>query len=1206
MATGNSVRLTLSLLLLAAAANAQNQNLLPNPSLEDGPPRAATGWRGDFWEPTGQPRSTADVSDTEAHTGKRSLHMAGTGAGSHAYWSCRNLPAEAGKRYVLSVWVKPHGVMPPASLCRVHLGFQDAKGEIIQDKDHPYYSGWAYASLDGYGDWMPLALETRAPAGAARMYVTFRFVGIGEAWFDDARLVADETAAVPTPPEGLSQGATCQTPATVAGETYCTLTIRNQHSLPAEGLKITASGPVGLAGQSAEPLTLAPGKTSTVPISVGFPPNLTSRDARVLFTGTYTVGKVAKTAQWLGTFSVVPAALMEAVKTNRWGVTDGAAPAGSPPMETLGLLLTRKGVPQYLSSTETVELRPEDDALAVIVRVNGRAQAEEGQVLRWECLDYFFRSATGQLPVEGLRGRSYLAKVEFPATHVRRLYQAGREAGADRFRLLCRLERAGKEVASDQTDFRLQLAPPAAPRLAALPAGTTEELPVYGRLRLVDVVLCSDENDPHALRQGGRGLHNKYTSDPLDYYGGKDRLNFDWARDYRDDRDQFTRIETILGRPCRVTDNWGWFAYRVGRGLLQPGRRYVLAVDYPEDTSRSFLIWNGLDGSASVGFHTGTALGDPHTRQRFMQKVDLPLSGQYRRHYTLFTPTATEGWIAIHSVGPRADPFSAGIAVNALRLYELGDEAALDSLALRVSEPEGLPRRQLGFIQEDATPSAARLAQYQLLGLNMYAPLILSYGGGTYATNSGYVGWPSKLFGPDGLRNENALAKPPYYRLQPLLADNVLAEADKRGMTVVPLLEYCGTGQLPPEALAVWPDGKPHYYHWGTTTGADGLRTMRYLEDGQCLDMAHPAVGEDLAKMVTELATQLGRHPSFGGLALAPRFSAWQISYSDYELQRFARDRNLTLPSQGAGQWVRDHHLQDFYAWHYERKRENLLRATEALRKVNPNLRLMVLNYNGGDDNLHFGTPLYWWDRQKADDLLVPGQVSLPDVSRLNLAQMMEDPTRPDVAGLSVGMNPPLYTKDKGLLNLPPAHYPFLCGNADFLNHFRTAEGSAVCLWWIYNEDAFMNHSALGWNCPGLNGNEPAGRHSMLDEVLAMAASDPVVLAVRMGQLNRGFPQYAREFAAAYRALPAVPSTIIKACADPQIVVRQYETARGTYLAVINTGLGPQSKTVQLRLPAMRAGKVRNLATGEQMLCDKDTIMLKLEPVSLTALYVLP
>ncbi len=837
------------------------------------------------------------------------------------------------------------------------------------------------------------------------------------------------------------------------------------------------------------------------------------------------------------------------------------------------------------------------------MRIVGRGPVTGKLSLDWECLDYFFRPAGGRLEVEVPTGRAYLARIDLPPGQVRRIFRAGSEAGADCFRLTCRLREGDAEVGSARADLRISPAPPPPPKLAPLPE-RWETLPEFGRVRLIDEVLCGDPADPHAMRQGGKGLQAKSTSEPLDYYGGSKRLNFDWAATYRDTRDEFTRIAPILGAPCRVTENWGWFAYRMGRGLVAPTKHYVLAIDYPEDVSRSFLIWNALDSSASIGFHTGSSLGDPHTRQRFMQRVDLPLSGRYERHYSLMTATTTEGWIGLHSMGAKADPFAQGIAVRAIRLYELGGEGELARLALPVREPEGLPHRLLGFLQEDQAPSAA-LDAYRFWGMNLYAPLTLSYCGGTYETNSGYVDWSSKLFGPDGVTNPHALAKPPYYRVREGSTAGVLAAADASGMTILPVLEYGGTGQLPVAALAVRPDGSFHGYHWGTTVGPDGRRTMRTLTDGTCLDMAHPAVGEDLARLLTEVATEYAGHKSFGGVVLTHRFAAWQIGYGDGSLQRFARERGLTLPTRDAGKWVQANHEAAFRAWHYGEKRRNLLQARDALRRVRPDLRLVILNYNGGDDNLHFGTPLYWWDRERGDELLSPGQVALPDFSRLDLARMIEDYTRPDVDILSVGMNPPLYAQDRGLWNLAPAHYPFLCGNARYLEHFRTGEGSAVCLWWIYNEDAFRNFPEPGWACPGLNGNEPAGRACMLDEVLTVASADPCLLAVRMGAMNRGFPQFVREFSAAYRALPALPSRVVAACEDPHVVVRRIDTARGGYVAVINTHLGPAPRRVELRTQVLGGGAVRNLVTGELLRSPEGApISLTLPPVSLTSLRV--
>jgi hypothetical protein len=1187
--------LLLGVLLVGLSTSLRAQDLLPNAGFEEGAKDVANGWRLDFYEPAGRARSSGGVSESVAHAGRRSLQMAGSDPASHAYWSCRGIPAEPGQRYALSVWVRPRGVMAPHSGFRVHLGFLNAKGEIISDQEHPFYEGWASPWLRGYSDWVPFGVAAVSPPGTATLAVTLRFVGVGESWVDDVRLVQGEDA-VPEPPVSLAFAATYEAPEVAAGECPLTLKLRNPFDQLVSSLGIAAAGPEGTTGRSEQAVDLPAGGSASIPVRLSFPRQFSAAEARLLLTGTYRVGGKEETVQWLVRLPVAAADLVEAVRDGRWGVLE-KSPPGCPALAVQGSVVTRGGKPQYVVPVTPVDLQP-GDGLGLVVRA-AATERVQGQVkLRWECLDLYFRPAAGEVEVDLPPGLSCLLKLDLPPAQVDRLVRTQKEAGADQYRFSCRLLRGEAEVAAQTVALRLRPTAVDLPKLPPL-AERYDDLPVYGRLKLIDEVLCGDPADPHAFRQGAKALNTKVTSEPLDYYGGGPRLTFDWALTYREPRDEFTSLAAVLGKPCRVSANWGWFAYRMGRGQVQPGKHYVLVLEYPEDTSRNFIIWNGLDSRASFGFHTGRALGDPHTRQRFMQRVDLPLSGHYERHTSLLTAPVGDGWVAVHSMGDKADPFSAGVAVHALRLYELGDRPALEALALAAPEPVGLPRRLLGFISEDATPSAANLAAYRCWGLNVYAPVALSYCGGTYPTNSGYVGWPSTLFGPDGVRNPHALARPGYYRLQPALSEPILAEGDRTGVTILPLLEYGGTGQLPPEALAVWPDGSPHYYHWGTTVGKDGRRAMRYLDAGTCVDLAHPAVGEDLEKLVTELAELYARrYRSFGGVILTHRFQAWQISYSYTALWRFAQTQGLELPAQNAGQWVHDHHEAAFRNWHYERKRENLLRAAVALRRVRPDLRLVVLNYNGGDDNLHFGTPLYWWDKEKGDELLVPGQVSLPDLSQLDLARLMEDYTRPDVAALSVGMNPPLYQRDRGLLNLAVAHYPFLCGNEKYLNPFRTGEGSAICLWWIYNEDAFMNHPQIGWNCPGLHGNEPAGRYSMLDEVLAMATADPVLLAVRIGSLNRGFPEVVREFAAAYRALPAVPSEIVKAGGDGRIVVRRYRTEVGTYLAVINTALGPEPIAVSLDPDALGGKRLRNLVSGTAIELPAG---LTLPPVSLTA-----
>ncbi len=116
---------------------------------------------------------------------------------------------------------------------------------------------------------------------------------------------------------------------------------------------------------------------------------------------------------------------------------------------------------------------------------------------------------------------------------------------------------------------------------------------------------------------------------------------------------------------------------------------------------------------------------------------------------------------------------------------------------------------------------------------------------------------------------------------------------------------------------------------------------------------------------------------------------------------------------------------------------------------------------------------------------------------------------------------------------------------------------------------------------------------------MAVAAADPVKLGIRIGYLKRGFPEYAREFARAYLALPALPSEVIDAgLADKDIVVRRIVTERGNYYAIINKGLSLETKEVSLH--CFPLGTVlKDLVTGQTIAERQGEWKVKLSPMSL-------
>lgn len=1194
---------------------------LPDPGFEQSAEGKLAGWEAGAWGPKGVPRSNGKVVEGVAHSGRKSFRLHNEHFQTVAWLELPvKMAVKPGARYLFTAWLRPETAMSPEGIARVQVMFFDEndrgiaagakEGELI-DGPIPVQPQNSNASVrnstlsinqdfSGFRDgWFRAGYAFTVPERAKSMQLRFALVGEGDLYIDDISLEENGTA-IPQLPAGLWRNGTAALESREDGGNVVRFRLRNTLDRAVGKLRFGVASPAGEAGQLSDAGSLAPGEEKEFEIPVVFPPEYSSPNARLVIDAGYELDGGARKEQWLLFAPVKPRWLEEAVRLDRWGAID-KVPGGD--AELAGSFVSENGRRRFSGRGDAMKLTPESCDYSFVLKFDGNPAKSERVDLDWECLDYYWRPESGKLSFTIPAGKSYLARIPLSEKQFGRLRQTLFESGSGFYRLTFRVSRNGGKPVEQVCDLVFERPPEADGKLPPLPPKQVD-IPVFGKLKLVDEVLCGDPNDPHPLRQGAKGLMAKYSSEPLGYYGGSDRLNYDWQNDYRDHRDDFSRIETLLGEPCRVTADNGWFAYKMGRGQLVSGKYYLLEIEYPEDVSRNFLISNRQYTRGNFGFSTGSALWDSPNRQRFMQKFDLPLSQIFQKQRTIMYAVRDTDWIGIHTLGRRSSPFSAGAAVHAIRLYEIGGEAELGKFALEAEEPEGLPRRLAGFLNEDLTPEPDAPVRYRIYGFNCFAPLTLSYCGTALARsvgNDGGVRFPSRLFGPDGLRNPMALKHPGYYHLEPHFLERFLRLGSEQKLAVFPVLEYAGTGQFPPEAFAVNPDGTPVVYRWGSAGGPGGVRVANKFKDGLAIDMAHPAVGEDMAKLVTELAD---RYPDLGGIVLTLRFQAWQVGFGRETLERFARDCNVKLPEKDAGKYVCRHHLRRFMSWYFERKRENFLTAAAALHARHPEMKLFILNYNNGDDNLSFGNPLYLQGAKKAD-FVAPGGVAFPDLSNVDLVKQMEDYTRHENREMSIGMNPPLYNNDRNLWNLAPVRYPYTTGNAGFLDKFRTGEGSALCFWGLYNEDTVGYDTFV--NVPAaLHGGEAAGRYSMLDQVLSMAAADPFVMFFRGGECNFGYAEPVREFMKAYRALPALPSQVIRTASDPGVVIRRCDTPKGVYLAVINTGLAEKPAKVTIPAEGLGGGTLRNLSTGERLKAADGAFATTALPVSLQAFKVEP
>lgn len=685
-----------------------------------------------------------------------------------------------------------------------------------------------------------------------------------------------------------------------------------------------------------------------------------------------------------------------------------------------------------------------------------------------------------------------------------------------------------------------------------------------------------------------------------------------------------SKTAPILERGARSlpndVDGLKYFGYRLGRGKgLQAGQGYVVEIDYPQDVPRSMFIIN-MGAEVTRGFHTGNTLGDamkPRYVNNLPESLELPLSGKWEKWQMLFhlhdrfpdiirprdkeakrTQTPADGfWVFIAQFEPAQDPLSKGAAVSKIRLYKA---PALEAYAQPLKRPPaGLPQRHV-FVREEMADGVVgkedrgleadawfeyKARTFRLLGIDTYGKDLLEFGANQ--------GWDSAKFGDN---------KWVYQSHDPKRWERIVDIATKHGLNIMPYYEYSGSKgeQGYGNKLQAQPLGeKDKYTHiaWTETARAD-------LTQEEC--------SEDFRKMLEVTIGDLKDRGKFIGAWLRPRSSQLPISFGPLALASFSKDTAMDPPVTRE-QLRNDAALYAKYKeWWFGKRYEFLTRAAEYVRQASGNPEAVLL-YTA--DVAEAGKP---HPDPKKNGLVAedPARWEAAGLKATSLAEAIREHRQLEAMTLPTStwggwewnhavpeQDPARYAAQGLVLPTFTINRAYTVADASAFDAFRTKAGLAVVRHFSLNENMFREgdekkpKDLFGYFVSDM---ELAGPFCMLAEVRAVANGDPRFIGyLTSSSFNTGFPEYVRNFNAAFLALPALPSErLAGASPDPEVAVRRIDAGKdGVFYAIANTGYGAK-ENLTLKLPD--GGRLVNAATGEAL--PKSTV--NLYPCQLLALHV--
>lgn len=818
--------------------------------------------------------------------------------------------------------------------------------------------------------------------------------------------------------------------------------------------------------------------------------------------------------------------------------------------------------------------------------------AEPGARLSYRLEDFLGNEIqSGKLPL-----------VPGPEQQVRAVVAVGREAAQTvylRGRLQASLiveNAAGNPLyAGIRKLERLCFAKRDAAPLPPLPEAS-EETP-YGRLKLVDEIDCATSlfDDPHPYLQGG-------------FVHAQDRVT--------PGSPVTVTVTDILGKKARESE-YGWFAYRIGRGKLKPHTTYLVRVEYPEDKPRLVPIeiqtgQNFMD----VGWKNGVGAADVYDNWPLSGKwqwydVIVPLDDQTVGTGGTGTASAENGfWLYfMNKLKPDAyyAMWSGGPAIGRVKLYEI--DPVKNAPVIR--RPQGLPNRVLSFDwerQPDHDP--ADLVRYaKLMGYNAISPVIIKWFFANYSDPmNGYETvvvdardyWVHKAYDPAS--GQPASSPIPGRKSQHV---RYLEATKELGLNYIPRFEWGGSQDLPKEAWAVDVTGQP-------------AKANRFAP--WCANLLNPMTWDDLQKLMDHLVKPYVKdNPQLTGALWRIRCNRLPVSYGRADLELFTKETGVKLPPGGEAQWAAwaaGEMRAQYDDWWHRKRADFHAKLAALLRSYRPDLTLYYYNWDEDKFSLIEPDITAWafvanvvkpppeggraaYEKERAARKGFTAEDYIAVMRTGNFGRASKNVNRADY-----GIRPELYKDIPGFQIFAPANYLCYADKPAYLNYFRTADGLAVSNVVSYDEIGSRSIN------PKYEGNmlTPGGpAFSMALELLPYFHGDARTLNYTVYTYGRGFADAHRRFAQAFLALPAIPGTVVDQ-GDADLKVRTYPAPGGTYVGVAHKGYA--GKKAAVSLPAAAGARITDLVTGAAVPAKRagDRVQFEVDagPMSLNAYLVQP